>query len=143
MAELQAPTTIYDVSAEHDESLPWQCSDEGIWQVTGFNRRDGSPCINHACVDVTYELEQPGAIAYHWKVKGADAQGRGIFDHYWYLRGSDGLLRGGEGFLEEREEYTTHIHDDLPAGTYKLTLGVFCLGHDGEVSFDLAAALED
>ncbi|MDO4805805.1 MAG: hypothetical protein Q4A07_01015 [Coriobacteriales bacterium] len=137
-SNVAAPMDVVDLSRAHDDSLPWTRGDDGVLHASGFNRVDGNRRINHACMDVTYKLDGEGAIAYSWKVWGRDAAGQEIFDSYWFLKGDDGTLLSGTDFLEEREQYSTNVIDGLNPGTYKLTLGVFCLGSDGGVSIDLS-----
>lgn len=130
------PASVEDKSHEHDDSLAWERTHDGLFHATGFNREDNRR-VNHACMDVTYELENPGSIAYRWKVIGNDGAGGEIFDRYWFLIGSDGTFRSGTDFLGESDDFTVHLIEGLEAGTYNLTLGVFCFGDDGVVSIDL------
>lgn len=134
---MPAPTEVVDVSHAHDASLPWTTRDDGILHAIGFNSADGSKA-NHACVDVTYELTSPGAIAYRWKVRGADHSGQEIFDSYWFLKGDNGTFLSGSDFLGQKEQFSTNLIDGLQPGTYTLTLGVFCFGEDGSVMLDLS-----
>ena len=134
---MPAPVEVVDVSHVHDESLPWNRRDDGILHATGFNGADGTGA-NHACVDVTYELTSPGAIAYRWKVQGCDHAGQEIFDRYWFLKGDNGTYLSGSDFLGQKEQFSTHVIDGLEPGTYTLTLGVFCFGEDGSVLLDLS-----
>lgn len=136
--DIPAPLEVVDVSRVHDESIPWMVMEDGVLHAAGFNDVTAVNSANHACVDVTYELEKPGAIAYRWKVRGSDEAGEEIFDRYWFLSGSDGTFLSGSDFLGESDNYRTHLIDGLDPGTYKLTLGVFCFGTEGSVSLDLA-----
>lgn len=132
------PTEVVDMSRVHGESIPWTVADDGMLHAWGFNDHAAHGGLNHACVDVTYVLERPGAIAYRWKVRGSDVAGDAVFDRYWYLSGSDGTFLSGTDFLCESQEFSAHVIDGLEPGTYKLTLGVFCFGHEGSVSLDLS-----
>lgn len=135
---LAVPVEVVDHSEAHAGSLPWRRHEDGVLHASGFNSADDGRSINHACMDVTYELEGDGAIAYKWKVQGHDVSGNEIFDSYWFLKGSDGTFLSGTDFLREKEQYSTHLIDGLKAGTYDLTLGVFCFGSGGSVSIDLS-----
>ena len=137
-SDLATPARVYDKSKEHAGSLPWKRIDENTLSVREFNDPDNPRRCNHACLDLVYKLEEPGSIGYHWKVEGKSASGGEIFDRYWFLRGSDGTLRYGTDFLGEAQEYQEHRFDDLEAGEYTLTMGVFCFGAGGAVSVNLA-----
>lgn len=138
MSTPQAPINVHDVSNEHDASLPWQCTSDGTLYLAAFDKTSRFASVNHAGINATYRLEQPGDIAYKCKVQGTCRDGQEAFDHYWHLVGSDGTRRAGEGFLSESEEFSTHRIENLEPGTYQLTLGVFCLGDKGIVLLDLA-----
>ena len=135
---MTSPVRVHDKSKEHAGSLPWKQVDENTLRVQEFNDPGNPSRCNHACLDLVYKLEEPGSIGYQWKVEGKSASGGEVFDRYWFLRGSDGTLRYGSDFLAEAQEYQEHRFDDLDAGEYTLTMGVFCFGVDGAVSVNLA-----
>ena len=132
-----SPCEVMDMSREHDASLSWTRTEDGLMHVSGFNSETNPARSNHACVNMVYELDEPGAIAYGWKVQGGGSDGAEIFDRYWYLEDGEGLVASGADFLGESDCFSLHVIDGLDAGTYKLTLGVFCLGRDGMVTLDL------
>ena len=135
--DVATPMRVYDKSKAHVGSLPWKRVDENTLRVQEFNDPDNPRRCNHACLELVYKLEQPGSIGYQWKVEGKSASGGEVFDRYWFLRGSDGTLRYGTDFLGEAQDYQEHRFDDLEAGEYTLTMGVFCFGAGGAVSVNL------
>ena len=136
--DMAAPARVYDKSKERVGSLPWKRVGENTLRVQDFNDPDNPKRCNHASLDLVYELKEPGSIGYRWKVEGSSVAGGEVFDRYWFLRGSDGTLRYGTDFLGEAQDFREHRFDDLEAGEYTLTMGVFCFGAGGAVSVSLA-----